>query len=283
MKAMRLALLAAMVGLFGGGCATGGAGGAAAGRGEAASEGASNDRLLQVQQAIEAQSREIADLRAALARQDRQVQADVERINESLDTHLELLDLLYRQLGQESPGTAPKAMEGRVGASVFGSAAIEQRSGDATELKHMRVILLDRIAEESWKALSSPRALYNTPIQNAGAILTALEFEGDVRQPADQALNGERSPTALNSHLRAFESSLGAIGPAPATSTRANGKYFFRDVPPGSYHIYARISPATYSVCWLVPVKVEPGGAHEVNLDAAAAMVFLNDVDDSGR
>lgn len=280
MKSLNLAFGVALVGFLIAGCATGGGGVAAH---HTSGGGGTDERLMEIQRAIEAQSREIAELRAALASQDKRVQSDVEQINSSLDTHLELLDLLYRQLGQTSGAELPKAAKKRTSASVFGTAAIDQKSGESSALTHMRVFLLKEGAATTWQALASPRSLYNTPIQNAGTILTALEFKGDVKVSADETLNKARSPIALNSHLRTFEESLETLQIRPEVSTLGTGNYFFGDVAPGSYQVYARISPATYSVCWLVPVTVEAGSANEVNLDAANARVFLNDQEDSGR
>ncbi len=280
MKTVMANLAAIAVLYLGAGCATNGGGGALEGGG--ATTAGADDRLAQIQAAIEAQNREIAALRATLADQDRRVASDVDRINESLDTHLELLDLLYRQMGQGSPALKPEpATEPR--ASVFGAAAIRQRRGDPLLLKRMRVYLLRDEAAETWRTLSAPRSLYNTPIQNADAILTALEFRRDLESPPGESLNERRSDRALNSHLRSFEESLEAFAVREASSTRENGRYFFSDVPAGDYRIYARISPETYSVCWLLPARVLERGAYEVNLDEGNAMVFLNDLTAGGK
>jgi hypothetical protein len=277
MKSALVHFSAIVVAVLCAGCATKG-GNTVMGGGSTGTDG----RFEQIQAAIEAQHREIVALRQTLADQDRRVAADVDKINESLDTHLELLDLLYREMGRDAP-TLKQAPAAESRASVFGAAAIRQRRGDPLLLKRAQVFLLRDEAGENWRSLSAPRSLYNTPIQNADAILTALEFRRDLETPPGDALNERRSARALNTHLRTFEESLEALATRAASSTRDNGRYFFSDVPAGDYQIYARISPETYSVCWLIPVRVLDPGAFEVNLDEENAMVFLNDLADGGN
>lgn len=143
----------------------------------------------------------------------------------------------------------------------------------------MNVHLISDDAFTSWNTLSQPRTLYNTAIKNADMILTALEFQRDLETPrAAEAPDSSQQVHALNSRLVAFEKLLKGLAARPATSTRANGKYFFSDVPAGHYYLYARISPETYSVAWMVPIKIEGGGATEINFDSKNAMVFLNDL-----
>jgi|GEM_PF-3020614 hypothetical protein len=273
-------LLLVCAGMIAGCASNGAAGGKARATGATGNRNQESDeRLAQVQAAIEAQNREIAALRATLVDQDKRVQSDVDRINATLDSHLELLDLLYRQAGQSGAVAAAPEPGSEMRASVFGSAAIRQRRGEPLPLKRMQVSLLQDKAADDWSALSAPRTLYNTPIQNADTILTALEFKRDLELPSGSPLNESRSDRALNSHLRAFEKALPKLTVQAAAGTRENGKYFFSEVPPGDYQVYARISPETYSVCWLVSVRVLGGGAYEINLNEGNAKVFLNDLE----
>lgn len=243
------------------------------------SSAVSAEQIAGVHKAIEEQNRQIAELRAALNDQGETFKGNVADINESLDTHLELLEIFYRQINQAGPVAAsPAAIAPRV-SSIFGTAAISQRRGDPLMLKRMDVHLISEDAITNWKSLSQPRTLYNTPIKNADMILTALEFERDLETPpASASIDSSQPIHALNSHLVTFEKMLKGLAARPSTSTRVNGKYVFSDVPAGHYHLYARISPKTYSVAWLLPIKIEGGGATEVNLDSGSAMVFLNDL-----
>ena len=239
----------------------------------------SDERIAEIHTAIEEQSRQIAELRAALQNQEETVEGDIAEINESLDAHLELLELFYRQINQTPPPASTALQATPQASSIFGTAAISQRRGDPLTLKRVTVHLIKEDAMAVWDALSQPRTLYNTPIKNAETILTALEFERDLEKPrTPDEIDSNLLLRDRNSHFLAFEKRLKDLTSRPATSTAENGKYFFNDVPPGNYCLYARISPETYSVGWLIPLRIEGGSATETNLDSANAKVLLNDL-----
>ncbi|MFT5032041.1 MAG: hypothetical protein ACI9VS_004514 [Candidatus Binatia bacterium] len=240
---------------------------------------ASDERLAEIQKAIQEQNKQIAELRAAMKNQGESFKGEMADINESLDTHLELLELFHLQINQNTPAAAGASEAAPPVSSIFGTATISQRRGDPLILKRMDVHLISDDAITSWNTLSQPRTFFNTPIKNADMILTALEFQRDLETPrAAESLDSSQQVQALNSHLVAFEKLLQGLTARPSTSSRVNGKYFFSNVPAGHYYLYARISPETYSVAWMIPIKIEGGGATEINFDSKNAKVFLNDL-----
>ena len=125
--------------------------------------------------------------------------------------------------------------------TIAGAVFINRPGGGSTILRDLQVLLLSN-AQIRWNSYVKEGVTYS-----------------------------EHGENRLRSDLAQFTGNINDLI-ASYTTTDADGKYQFHNIPPGNYYLFAQYTGVESTICWFIPVAVPSTGALlEVNLANSTA------------